>query len=162
MASKTAAAPASATTEPPKDPLDLEIERCRQAIAETRESRDPAYVAKPWQREQLIEEIEDRIRGLEAQKVARARAELEAQVRQSRAAAWAELEPQRQELASRWNGLREQIKALLADARRLDALHLERCNRRGLSEAVMPLTLLRARAEVIDASQVLLRPVSDL
>ena len=119
-------------------------------------------MAKPWQREQLIEEIEDRIHGLEAQKVARARAELEAQVRQSRAAAWAELEPQRRELASRWNDLRQQIRTLLADARRLDAVHIEKCNRRGLSEAVMPLSLLRAHCEVIDGSPVLLRPVSDL
>lgn len=159
MASKSAAATAAA---PPQDPIDAEIARCRQAIAETQKSPDPAYIARPWKRDELIDEIEARIHALEGQKVAQALAAEEKAIRQKREAAWSDLEPQRRELASRWNDLRQQIRTLLADARRLDAVHIERCNRRGLSEAVVPMSLLSARCDVNDGSPVLLRPVSDL
>lgn len=159
MASKTAAATAAA---PPKDPIDAEIAQCRQAIAETRESCDPTYIARPWKREQLIEEIEQRIAALEAEKARRATAAADRELRQQRETAWADLADARSELASRWNTIREEIKALLADAHRLDGLHLERAGRRALSEGISPMSVLRARAEVLDGSPVLLRPSSEI
>jgi DNA repair exonuclease SbcCD ATPase subunit len=140
----------------------MEIEQIYQAIAETRESRDPAFIAKPWKREELIEELEDRITALQGEKARRVRADLEREVRQQRETAWADLADARTELAGRWNSIRQQIKALMADVHQLDGTHLERAGRRALSEGVSPLTVLRARAEVIDGSPVLLRPSTEI
>lgn len=158
MPTKSAAA---TTTKPAQDPLDLEIQQIHQAIAETRESTDPAFIAKPQRRLQLLAELSARIDAIEAEKVRQAADVAERELRQQRQTAWVELAPQRVALAERWSNVRAEIRQLLADAQQLDALHLQRCDRRALSEGVMAMTVLRARAEVIDGSPVLLRPVSD-
>ncbi len=141
----------------PQDPIDLEIDLVRRAIAETKVSSDPRYLARPWERSQMILELEDRISALQSQKASRATAESVRQQQADRLRAWDEMGPQRSELAVMWNHVRQQIAELLALAKKVDAEHLLRCDRKALSEAVAPISVLNARAEILDNGAVMLR-----
>jgi hypothetical protein len=159
MPTKQAAAASSAlVASPPQDPLDLKIKEVEQAIQEVRESRDPVYVAAPHKRIDLIEQLSERIALLKQQKADRDAAAAERAHRDQLQRNWQALAPKREALAQRWNRVRDEARAVLDEALALNNQHISRTEKRGLSENVAPITLLNARAEVVDGGVVILRP----
>lgn len=154
-----------AATTTPADPFEIEIEKVQSAIAEVQESQAPEYIAAPWKRRDLIEQLTERIATLRQVQAEKAQAATQREQRQRLQNAWDKLAPKRQAFAQRWNACREEMRTVLAAAKELDAEHLSKSDRRALSELLSAQSLLSARAEVLDTSSgpsaVLIRP-SDL
>ena len=157
-AEKKAAASSKASPPAALDPIELEIEKVRQAIVEVQESKDPAFVAKPWRRRDLLVELDERIVELKRIQQQNAQAAAERARRADLKAAWDELQPQRQEIALRWNAMRSEMQALYQDVMELEREHLRRTDRRMLSEGIDIAAITRASFEVIEQSPVLVRP----
>lgn len=141
----------------PVDPLDQQIADCHAAIAELRTSTAPEYVARPAKRADLISALQERISNIEAAKQARAEAAASRQLHEARLAAWAELQPQRVALAERWNALRSDLRALLADLNAATTEHARRCDRRLLSEQISAQNLSLASLAVLGESPILVQ-----
>lgn len=140
------------------DALTLEIRQCEQAIAETKESKDPAYIAAPWRRMRLIEELEDRIAHLRRLQASEAAAAAERAHKAQLQAAWAALAVEREAFVSRWNAAREEVRALLLEARRLHQVHGGTADRAVFgSELPGPLPFINGRAELTERG-ITLRP----
>jgi len=138
------------------DALLLEIQQCEQAIIETKESRDPAYVAAPWKRGRLLEELEDRIAHLKRLQASEAAAAAERAHRAQLQAAWAALAVEREAFVSRWNAAREEVRALLLEARRLQQVHAGTADRPVFNEPPGPLPFINGRAEITERGITLL------
>lgn len=126
------------------DALTLEIRQCEQAIIETKESKDPAYIAAPWKRGRLLEELEDRIAHLKRLQAQEAAAAQERARKAELQAAWDALAPEREALALRWEKAKAEARAVIAEAERLNRLHIGTADRPMLSEPIAPITFLNA------------------
>lgn len=143
-------------------PIAAEIQEIEAAIQTLKESTDPLYVARPWRRRDLIEELSERIAQLRTQEAEQAQAAAERARRAQLQAAWDALAPKREALALRWGEVRQLMREVLAAAQALDREHLAQTERRALSEGLVPTSFLSARLEVIDNSPVLVRPADSL
>jgi len=159
MPAPVAAASSSAlVAQPPQDPLELQIQEVERAIEEVRTSKDPVYIAAPHKREDLLEQLHERIAHLKQVQADRAQAAAEKLRRDQLKKAWERLTPKRAALAERWNKVRDEARAVLDDALALDRQHLSKAEKRALSENIAPMAFLNARMEVIEDSPVILRP----
>jgi hypothetical protein len=132
------------------DPFDQELQQIAAAILETQASSDPQFIAAPWKRAQLIEELQSRQADVKRAQREALVAAAEAQIRDQRAKAWERLAPKRQALAERWEKAREELSALCKEAQRLQGEHVEKAGRACLSEAISAVTVARARLDVTE------------
>lgn len=139
------------------DAISTEIEMVHQAIRETENSKDPVYVAQPWRRGRLLEELNDRIAHLKRLQASEAAAAAERAHKAQLQAAWAALGPEREAFVSRWNAARDEVRALLLEARRLQQVHAGTADRAVFNDLPGPLPFINARAELTDR-HIVLRP----
>lgn len=151
-----------ATVKAPPDPLEQEIEKVQAAIIQVKDSEDPVYMAAPWKRRDLIEQLTERIANLRQVQAEKAQAAAERARRQQLQQAWVDLGPKRQAFAQRWEALRAQYRELLADAKALNAEHVSTADRRAFSELLADHSLHLCRLEVLEVADgfgpVLVRP----
>jgi len=143
-------------------PIASEIKKIEDAIKALQTSADPIYLAKPHKRLDLIEELRERVVLLRAQELEQQQAAAERARQTELQARWVALRPKREALALRWAEVRQLMREVLSEAQALDREHLAQTERRGLSEGLVPVSLLNARLEVIDNSPVLVRPADSL
>lgn len=142
----------------PPDPIEQEIEKVQAAIIQVQDSEDPVYIAAPWKRRDLIEQLTERIATLRQVQAEKDQAAAEREHRQRLQQAWDRLAPKRHQLAERWNRIRDEARAVLDEAQKLDKEHISKTDRRGLSENIAPMTFLNARMEATETGPVILRP----
>lgn len=117
-------------------PIAAQIKEIEAAIAETETSTDPRFLARPAARAELLEDLHERIRWLQAAERAAAENKAAADERDRKEKAWAELQPARRDLVARWQQLQQDAKALVADAQALDAEHRNRAGKAMASEPI--------------------------
>jgi response regulator RpfG family c-di-GMP phosphodiesterase len=120
------------------DPFEQELQQIEAAIAETEASTSPDYVAAPWRRAELIEQLQDRRDSLHKARQAALVANAQQRIKEQQGKAWQRLEPKRLEMSKRWDDLRQQLAVLLADLTDLEQEHLQKTGRRLLSEPIGP------------------------
>lgn len=136
-----------AITKREPDRFVLAIAEAEAAIEATRASTDPAYVIRPWRRDELIEELQERIASIKREQQRQAEIAAQKAAEASRRQRFAELAPQRQALAERWNRARAEVAAVLAAATALQREHLEQTQQKAIAETPTVQALIAAEME---------------
>lgn len=136
-----------AITKREPDRFSLAITEAEAAIEATRASTDPAYVLRPWRRDELIEELQERIASIKREQQRQAEIAAQKAAEASRRQRFAELAPQRQALAERWNRARAEVAAVLAAATALQREHLEQTQQKAIAETPTVQGLIAAEME---------------
>lgn len=136
-----------AITKREPDRFALAITEAEAAIEATRASTDPAYVIRPWRREELIEELQERIASIKREQQRQAEIAAQKAAEASRRQRFAELAPQRQALAERWNRARAEVASVLAAATELQREHLEQTQQKAIAETPTVQGLIAAEME---------------
>ena len=134
----------------PPDRFALAIAEAEQAIEAVKVSTDPIYVLKPWRREELISELEERIASVKREQQRQEQAAAEKAEKARKEARFARLAPKREALAERWNACRAEIAAVITEANALQRLHLQETDRPALSETPTVQGLVAARLEAVE------------
>lgn len=136
-----------AITKREPDRFALAIAEAEAAIEATRTSTDPAYVIRPWRRDELIEELQERIAGIRRERQRQAEIAAQKAEEARRRKRFAELAPQRQALTERWNRARAEVAAVLAAATALQREHLEQTQQKAIAETPTVQALIAAEME---------------
>lgn len=140
--------------------ISRQIRDLEKAIQETEQSTDPRFLARPAARAEQIEMLKESIDHLRQSEARAAADQALREERQRRDEAWLAMAPDRERLVERWNGLRQELGAVLAEAKRLDQLSRADCARPTTSEPLGPVTLIGAVLELGPDGRVLMRPRS--
>jgi len=139
-----------APTKQPPDRFALAIAEAEQAIEAVKVSTDPEYVLRPFKREELIEELQERIASIRREQQRQEQAAAEKAEKDRKQARFARLAPKREALAERWNACRAEIAAVITEANALQRQHLQETDRPALSEAPTVHGLTAARLEAVE------------